>query len=140
VYASCAAEQVIGHEGAGSYFVWALSVKLKPAVAVSPHVISTVRFLLVFAKRAVKIILIEEEISLILTETITLQVESDVARFYNDAPPTDKQKLQALFGNWLKHYAEADVDSLKQTMDEISRNANSRGLTPEILDSLLADE
>jgi hypothetical protein len=74
------------------------------------------------------------------TETITLQVESDVARFYNDAPQTDKQKLQALFGSWLKHYAEADVDTLKATMDEISRNAQSKGLTPEILESLLADE
>ena len=75
-----------------------------------------------------------------LTETITLQVESDVARFYNDAPQTDKQKLQALFESWLKHYAQAEVDSLKTTMDEMSRNAQSRGLTPEILESLLADE
>ncbi len=75
-----------------------------------------------------------------LTETITLQVESDVARFYNDAPQTDKQKLQALFGNWLKQYSEADVGSLKLTMDEISRNAQNKGLTPEILESLLADE
>lgn len=75
-----------------------------------------------------------------LTETIILEVESDAARFYNDAPQTDKQKLQALFGGWLKQYAEADVESLKRTMDEISRNAQSRGLTPEILDSLLADE
>ncbi|MBK8146978.1 MAG: hypothetical protein IPK58_01865 [Acidobacteria bacterium] len=75
-----------------------------------------------------------------LKETITLQVESDVARFYTNAPQTDKQKLQSLFGSWLKHYAEADVDSLKRTMDEISSNAQSRGLTPEILESLLADE
>jgi hypothetical protein len=74
------------------------------------------------------------------TETITLQVESDVARFYNDAAQTDKQKLQALFGSWLKQYAEADAESLKRTMDEISRNAQSRGLTPEVLESLLADE
>ncbi len=75
-----------------------------------------------------------------LPETITLQVESEAARYYNDAPQTDKQKLQALFGSWLKQYAEADVDSLKRTMDEISRNAQNRGLTPEILESLLADE
>ncbi len=75
-----------------------------------------------------------------LTETISLQVESEVARFYNDSPQTDKQKMQALFGNWLKQYAEADVDSLKRTMDELSRNARERGLTPEILDSLLREE
>ncbi len=75
-----------------------------------------------------------------LPETITLQVESEAARYYNDAPQTDKQKLQALFGSWLKQYAEGDVDSLKRTMDEMSRNAQNRGLTPEILESLLADE
>lgn len=75
-----------------------------------------------------------------MTETITLQVESDVARFYNDASLTDRQKLQALFGSWLRQYAEADIDSLKATMDQMSRNARSRGLTPEILDSLLADD
>ena len=42
-----------------------------------------------------------------LTETITLQLESGVARFYNGASQTDKEKLQALFGSWLKQYAEA---------------------------------
>lgn len=75
-----------------------------------------------------------------LTETITLEVESDVARFYNDAPQGDKEKLQALFGSWLKFYAEADVDSLKRTMDELHLSAKNKGLTPEILESLLADE
>ena len=75
-----------------------------------------------------------------LTEAITLEVESDAARFFNDATQTDKEKLQALFGSWLKRYAEANVDSLKRTMDEISRNAQKRGLTPEILDSILNDE
>ncbi len=75
-----------------------------------------------------------------LTETITLQVESDAARFYNDAPQTDKQKLQTLFGSWLKQYAEADAETLKRTMDEISRNAQDKGLTTEILESLLTDE
>jgi hypothetical protein len=75
-----------------------------------------------------------------LTETITLEVESEVARFYNDAPQTEKEKLQTLLGSWLKQYAEADVDSLKRTMDEITSNAQNRGLTPEILESLLADE
>lgn len=71
-----------------------------------------------------------------LTETITLQIEAEAARFYNDAPPDDKQKLQALFETWLKQYAEADVDSLKSIMDEISRNAQNRGLTPEILETI----
>lgn len=75
-----------------------------------------------------------------LTETITLQVEADVARLYNDAPTSDKQKLQTLFESWLKQYAEADSESLKATMDEISRNSRNKGLTPEILETILNDE
>ncbi len=75
-----------------------------------------------------------------LTESITLQVERGAAHYYNDAPPTDKEKLQVLFGSWLKYYAEADVNSLKRTMDEMSRSAEDSGLTPEILESILADE
>ncbi|MGH9897884.1 MAG: hypothetical protein ACRD4L_03410 [Pyrinomonadaceae bacterium] len=75
-----------------------------------------------------------------LTKIITLQIEANAARFYNDAPNSDKQKLQVLFETWLKQYAEADVESLKRTMDEISRNAKNRGLTKEVLESLIADE
>lgn len=74
-----------------------------------------------------------------MRETITLKVESGAARFYRDAPQSEKEKLQALFGNWLNSYADANVDSLKQIMAEMSRAAKSRGLTSEILDSLLAD-
>lgn len=72
-----------------------------------------------------------------LTETIQLQVESNVARIYNDASATDKEKLQALFGSWMKYYADADAKSLKQTMDEISIRAQERGLTTELLEDLL---
>lgn len=75
-----------------------------------------------------------------LTEAITLEVESGAARLFNDATQTDKEKLQALFGSWLKQYAESDVDSLKRTMEKISRSAKKRGLTQEILDSILANE
>lgn len=75
-----------------------------------------------------------------LTETITLEVESDTARLFNDSTQSDKEKLQALFGIWLKRYAAGDAHSLKKTMDEIGRNAKARGLTPEILESILADD
>jgi len=73
----------------------------------------------------------------VLTETIQLQVDSNVAKIYNDASPTDREKLQALFGSWMKHYAEADAQSLKQTMDEMAQTAGERGLTPELLEELL---
>ena len=74
-----------------------------------------------------------------LTETIQLEVGRDVAKIYNDAAQTDKEKLQALFGSWMKQYAEADVDSLKRSMDEMAERAQERGLTSEILEEILGE-
>lgn len=74
-----------------------------------------------------------------MTETITLKLESEAARFYKDAPASDQEKLQALIGSWLTIYADENVDSLKKIMVKMSRDAKAQGLTPDILDSLLAD-
>ena len=74
------------------------------------------------------------------TETITLQVDVDAAQVFNAAPAADREKLQMLLGVWLKEYARADTASLKGTMDEISESAQSRGLTPEILEAILKEE
>ena len=52
----------------------------------------------------------------------------------------EREKVQILLGIWLKEYAKADAASLGETMDEISRKAQSRGLTPGILESILEEE
>ena len=36
-----------------------------------------------------------------------------------------------------KEFTKADASSLKETLDEISRKAQSRGLTPEVLETIL---
>ena len=74
------------------------------------------------------------------TETITLRVDVDAAQVFNAAPAEDREKLQVLLSGWLKEYARADTASLKATMDEISESAQSRGLTPEILEAILKEE
>lgn len=74
------------------------------------------------------------------TEAITLLVDSEAAQVFKSASTEDQEKLQVLLGVWLKEYAKADAASLKETMNEISRNAQSRGLTPETLESILEDE
>jgi hypothetical protein len=74
------------------------------------------------------------------TETITLQVDLEAARAFKAATAEEREKLQVLLGMWLKEYAKADAASLKETMNEISRKARSKGLTPEILDSIMKDE
>lgn len=69
------------------------------------------------------------------TEAITLEVDSEAARFFRSASTEEQEKLQILLGIWLKAYARADGTSLKETMNNIGRKAQSRGLTPEILES-----
>jgi hypothetical protein len=74
------------------------------------------------------------------TERITLEVDSEAARVFESASPAERGKLQALLGAWLKEYARADAASLTETMNEVSRKAQERGLTPEILDSVIGEE
>jgi len=74
------------------------------------------------------------------TETITLEVDAEAAQAFKAVSADEREKLQVLLGIWLKEYAKADGISLKATMDEISKEAQSRGLTPKILESILEEE
>lgn len=70
-------------------------------------------------------------------EKITIPVDTEAARAYNSAPPEERQKIQALLALWLRDLVTAEPATLKQIMDEVSRNARARGLTPDLLESLL---
>lgn len=74
------------------------------------------------------------------TEPITLEIDSEAAQAFKSASAEEREKLQVLLGIWLKEYARADASSLKEAMDEISRQAQNRGLTPEILESILEED
>ena len=47
--------------------------------------------------------------------------------------------MQALVSLWLRELTAGELPSLEQVLDEAGRKAQARGLTPEILDSLLKD-
>jgi len=70
-------------------------------------------------------------------ENITIPVDPQAASAYNSAAPEERQKMQALLALWLKDLVTAEPARLKQIMDEVSRNARARGLTPDLLESLL---
>ena len=74
-----------------------------------------------------------------MAEHITVSVDSDVATLYRSASAPERRKLDLLVNLCLRD-ATASGKSLKDTMQEISHNAQRRGLTPEILQSILADE
>ncbi len=75
-----------------------------------------------------------------VTEPITLQIEVDAARAFTSASADEQEKLQTLMGVLLREYAKADATSLKRTMDEIGERAREKGLTSELLDSILEGE
>lgn len=68
-------------------------------------------------------------------ETISIQVDADLARAFQSAQPEEQQKIQALVSFWLKR--AMNLTSLQTTMDRMSDEAEANGLTPEILQSIL---
>ncbi len=75
-----------------------------------------------------------------LIDEITLKIDPETAEIYNTVAPELQKKVGLLFGIWLKEVTSKDPSSLKQLMDQISENAKDRGLTPEILESVLSEE
>lgn len=72
-----------------------------------------------------------------LTETLTIPLDPEAAKAYRAATPDDQKKMRALLSLWLRDLTKAESVNLKKLMDDVSRKARARGLTPEILESLL---
>jgi len=69
--------------------------------------------------------------------SITIPLDPETARAYDSASPEDKRKMEALLGLWLRELAAADHPSLQEVLEDVGRRAKARGLTPEILDSII---
>jgi hypothetical protein len=71
------------------------------------------------------------------TVALTIQVDADAAQAFVAAPSEDKRKMQLLLSLRLRDMTTAPARSLQSVMDEIGRNAEARGMTEAVLDSLL---
>jgi len=71
-----------------------------------------------------------------LTEQITVSVDSEVAQIYRSAPDHVRRKLEILVNLRLRD-ATLSRRPLTDVIREVSGNARKRGLTPEILQSIL---
>ena len=76
---------------------------------------------------------------MVTTATVNIQLDAEAARIYQQASKEEKQKMQILLSLWLREFGKPSK-SLRSLMNEISDKAQSRGLTPEILETLLNDE
>lgn len=73
------------------------------------------------------------------TDQITIRVDKEAADAYRAATEEERRKIDSLLNLRLRDATRSQV-SIKTYMDEISRRAEERGLTPEILESLLNEE
>ena len=74
------------------------------------------------------------------TLNITIEVDEAAAKAFAEASPGEQQKLQILLGLRLQELTATPGRTLQTVMDEIGRAAEARGLTPDILETLLGDE
>ena len=71
-------------------------------------------------------------------ETISIQVESQIAQAYRAFAPQQQKQVQILMSLILSRSLEQD--SLEKTVADLRDAAETNGLTPEIIEALLADE
>ncbi|MFH7243395.1 MAG: hypothetical protein ACHWZW_11150 [Spirulina sp.] len=70
------------------------------------------------------------------TKTIQIRVSAEVAEQFEAASDEDRAKMEALISLQLKSFAWP-TRSLEEIMKSMSNYAQSKGLTPEILESIL---
>lgn len=68
--------------------------------------------------------------------TVKVSMDNETAKIYEAASMADKKKMQLLLTLWLREFEKPSV-SIEKLMDDVSRKARERGLTSDILESLL---
>jgi len=62
-----------------------------------------------------------------MIETITIQVDPEIAKAYREAEPEKQQKISIIVNDWLKSIIQEK--SLEQIIEEIQEQAKANGLT-----------
>ena len=74
---------------------------------------------------------------------IQIKVPLDVAQTYWNATVEERQKIEKIIAFYLQSLTlsrQESLDKLYKTMDSIGQKAQERGLTTEILESLLNED
>lgn len=74
------------------------------------------------------------------TQTISIAVDADSALALSRASAEERRKLELLLSLRLRELVAKPPRSLGEIMDQIGAEAEARGLTPQVLESLLRDE
>ena len=73
------------------------------------------------------------------TKRITIRVNAEAARVYEEASSEQQRKLDVLLSLKLSEVTQVKR-SLEEIMSDMSRAAKARGLTPETLNSILIEQ
>lgn len=71
------------------------------------------------------------------SSTITISVPEEAARAFESASQEQRKKIEILLGLRLQELVHPSKDSLLKLMEEIGREAQRNGLTPEALEAIL---
>jgi len=75
-----------------------------------------------------------------MPDTITIEVDAQTADAYNSALEEERNRIRTLLRVRARELALEKRPTLSEIMDQIGRKAQARGLTPEILESLLQEK
>ena len=77
-------------------------------------------------------------------EEITIKVPSNIALAYRNATEAEREKIElklaAIMQLQFKTPRKEAIARLRNTMDAVSKEAQAKGLTPEILELILNDD
>ncbi|MDJ1170294.1 hypothetical protein PMG71_12715 [Roseofilum sp. BLCC_M154] len=71
-------------------------------------------------------------------ESISIQVDSEIAQAYEGKTLIERQKMQIIVNGWLKQMMKKR--SLDDIIDDMRSQAQENGLTQEILDEILSED
>jgi len=72
--------------------------------------------------------------------SINIQLDDKSAQLYETTSEEKREQLRKLISFMVREFAESTPHSLLSLMDEMSREAEAKGLTPEILGTILSDD
>lgn len=72
--------------------------------------------------------------------TISIQVDDKAAQIYETVSESKRLRLRKLISFLVEEFAESTPEALLSLMDEMSDEAEAKGLTPEILEALLNED
>ncbi len=72
--------------------------------------------------------------------SITIPVDPETGRAFEQASAEEQRKLRLLLSLRLRELTTTSLPALQTILDEVGREAQEKGLTPEILSTLLHAE